>query len=193
MSATKTTGYRRIAAAAGIAMALGPLTALSLASLDRGYTTSAVANTSGTPLQAYNSTRDTALEYAGKQLSDVAAGSGSLDLFNGVLAAAGMKELLRGQEQYTVFIPVNEAFATLGGERLSSALDNAQKAERLAKAHVVPGRVTTTDLMADTRLRSLNGREITAWAGADLMVNGARVIGTELAENGIVHFVDRIL
>lgn len=193
MSATKSPIYRRIAISAGIAMALGPLTALSLASLDSPATMNPLAEASSAPLRAYDSTRHAAEEYRGKQLADVAAGSGSLDFFNGVLDGASITDLLRGNEQYTVFIPVNAAFAALGGEGLSATLNDADRAEQLAKAHVVLGRVTATDLMAEIRLRSVNGHEITSQAGAELRVNGASVIGTEVAENGIVHYIDRIL
>lgn len=193
MNETKTPGYRRFALAAVVAMALGPLTALSLASLDRGYTRSAAASSGTATVLVYDSTRYAGAEYDGKQLADVVAGSGSLDLFNNVLAAADLAELLQGQDQYTVFIPVNEAFSTLSESQLAATLNDSDKVQRLAKAHVVPGRVTATDLMAATQLRSINGDEIVARVGADLTVNGASIIGTEVAGNGIVHFIDRVL
>lgn len=193
MSTEKTPTYRRFALAAGIAMALGPLTALSIASLNNDDGQNLVAETDASPLKKHDTTRYVTDEYRGKRLADVAASSGSLDFFSSVLDAAQVKELLRGQDQYTVFVPVNDAFSALGGETLSSMLNDTTEVKRLAKAHVVPGRVTATELMSEKRLRSINGHEITSQTGADVKVNGATILGTEVAENGIVHYVDRIL
>lgn len=193
MSKEKTPSYRRFALAAGVAMALGPLTALSIASINSDDNRNLVAGMNSNPLQAHDSTRHNAVAYQGKRLSDVVAGSGSLDFFSAVLDAAELKDLLRGPGQYTVFIPVNGAFSALGGDRLSAVLNDDRAVKRLAKAHVVRGRVTATDLMSATRLRSINGYEITSRAGAELTVNGASVIGSEVAENGVVHYVDRLL
>lgn len=193
MHAKSSFNYRPFVWAAGLAMALGPLTALSVSSVLNGTAGQPVVANVADPLPAYDNTRVSSSEYSGKMLADIAAGSGSLDFFSSLLQAAEIKDTLRGNEQYTVFIPVNEAFSAVGGEKLSSILNDPSRVQALAKAHVVPGRVTTTDLMSETRLRALNGHEITSQVAADLTVNGASIIGTEVAENGIVHYVDRLL
>ena len=190
---TPAPAYRRYALVAGIAMALGPLTALTVGSVNNEAGQTQVAGTTTTPSQQGNSTQRVAAAVEGKRLADVAASSGSLEFFSSVLDAAQVKELLRGQDQFTVFIPVNEAFSSLGGETLSTMLNDTDEVKRLAKAHVVPGRITVPELMAETRLNSINGHEISSESGPVLTVNGASIIGTEVAENGIVHYVDRIL
>jgi uncharacterized surface protein with fasciclin (FAS1) repeats len=63
----------------------------------------------------------------------------------------------------------------------------------LAKAHVGPGSVLTTDLLADVSLRSINGNSIASSVGPVFQVNGATVVRSEAAENGVVHYVDRLL
>jgi uncharacterized surface protein with fasciclin (FAS1) repeats len=132
-------------------MALGPLTALTLNS--PGDDTGAIATvTANNPLAKHDNTRTPSIEVAGKSLADVATGSGSLEYFTSVLQAGGVKDLLRQDGQYTVFIPVNEAFEDLGAESLASLLRDDQRAKALAKAHVVPGRVTATDLMTNRNL-----------------------------------------
>lgn len=183
----------RLALVAGLAMALGPLTALSVVALNHDDRDNLVAVTEIRQMQQNEAARDAITNVEGKRLADVAAGAGSLDFFGSVLDAADVGDLLRGQEQYTVFIPVNEAFSALGGEQLSSVLNNTDEVQRLAKAHVVSGRISTVDLMSEQRLRSINGHEITSQVGAELRVNGASIIGTEVAENGIVHYVDGLL
>ena len=182
--------------AAGLAMALGPLTALSVASLKSEQAGQPVASAdTATPAQLaeYDSTVAVATDYRGKRLADVAEGAGSLDIFNNILTTADTGELLRGQEQYTVFIPVNEAFAALSGDRFSALLNDKAQVQRLVDAHVVPGRITTTALMAEPRLRTIGGRDISPVAGPTLTVNGVSIIGSEVAENGIVHYVDGLL
>lgn len=184
--------YHRLAIVLGLAMALGPLTALTLNSTDSG---DGVAGTLSerNPLASHDNTRTPSAEVSGKSLADVATASGSLDYFSSVLQASGVKEMLRADGQYTVFIPVNEAFRDLGPDSLSSLLRDDERARAMAKAHVVPGRVTATDLMGNRELQSLNGHRIASRAGADLTVNGATVIASEAAANGIVHYVDRVL
>ena len=178
--------YRHFALAAALAMALGPLTALTVASISNGtngYVPTTAATSSGSQISPYQ----------GKQLADVTAGAGSLDFFSTVLEAAEVKDLLRGDQQFTVFMPINEAFSSLGGESLSTMLNDPQRVKSLAQAHVVPGRVSATDLLNNAQLRSISGHQITAQVGSALTVNGASVIGSELAENGVVHYVDRLL
>jgi uncharacterized surface protein with fasciclin (FAS1) repeats len=172
---------------AGLAMALGPLTALTVASVGNG--------TAGeyTPSGAVAKSEVTAPSFGGKRLSDVAASAGSLDFFSTILTAGQVKDLLRGEEQFTVFIPVNEAFSGLGGANLSSVLNDPAQVEQLAKAHVVPGRISTTDLLTGVQIQSINGNNIASSVGSELQVNGATVIASETAENGIVHYVDRLL
>lgn len=193
MSAKRSFISRPFVWAAGLAMALGPLTALSFSSIFNGTAGQPIAASSVQPVPSYDSTRISSADYSGKMLVDVADSSGSLDVFSSVLQVSGVKDTLSGNQQFTVFIPVDEAFSAVSSESLSSILSDTSRVQALAKAHVVPGRVTATDLMAHTRLQALNGHEITSQVGARLTVNGANVIGTEVAENGIVHYVDRLL
>lgn len=193
MSNQESNKYGPYVWALGLAMALGPLTAMSVSSVLNGTAGQPVVAESSDPLPNYDSTRQSTVDYSGKLLADIAAGSGSLDFFSSVLNAAEISQTLRGPEQYTVFIPVNDAFSAVGGDTLASMMNDPNRVKALAESHVVPGRITATDLMAETRLQALNGAEITSEVGADITVNGARIIGSELAENGIVHYVDRLL
>ena len=88
----------RLAMFAGLAMALGPLTALTVASINNG--------TAGeyTPSSAVAQSETTAPYFDGKRLSDVAASAGSLDFFSTILAAGQVKDLLRGEQGNDVFI-----------------------------------------------------------------------------------------
>jgi len=179
--------FKRVALFAGLAMALGPLTAMTVASVGNG--------TAGRYAVADPSleTADRYPEVGGKRLADVAASAGSLDFFSTLATAAEVKDLLRGPDQYTVFMPVNEAFAEIGGDGLSSILDDPARVKQLAKAHIVAGRISTTDLLAGIQAQTINGSTIMSRVGPGLTVNGATIIGSEIADNGMVYYVDRLL
>lgn len=193
MDRRKSGGIKQLALMAGLAMALGPLTALTVAAINEGSAGLPVITAQPEPRPTYDTTRISSSDYSGKMLADVAASSGSLDFFSSVLNAAEVDDMLRGDRQFTVFIPVNEAFSRIGGEQLSTILNDPARVQSLARAHVVPGRITATDLMSGTRVEALNGQEIASRSGAEITVNGASIIGSEVAENGIVHYVDRLL
>ncbi len=185
--------FTRYAAAAALAMALGPLTALTVASVNEGTAGPGFVSAVASPGSTVTGVAGASGDYSGKSLSDVAASSGSLDFFSSVLSASQIKDMLRGDEQFTVFIPVNAAFSDLGGDRLSTLLNDPAQVQALAKAHVVPGKITVPEMMTGKQMKALNGDAVNVQAGAGLTVNGASIIGSETAENGIVHYVDRLL
>jgi uncharacterized surface protein with fasciclin (FAS1) repeats len=172
---------------AGLAMALGPLTAMTIASVENGTAGSYVA--AGPSTEA----ADLYAQVGEKRLADVAASSGSLEFFSTLATAAEVKELLRGPGQFTVFMPVNEAFSEIGGAGLSSILGDPTRVQQLAKAHIVEGRISAIDLLAGMQLRSINGSTIASSVDPELRVNGATIIGSEVADNGMVYYVDRLL
>jgi len=191
----------------GLAMALGPLTALSLGSRFADEETLARANaglenyTPVSRLAPYGATGATAgvPEYAsGKTLADVLKGSGVFDSFEDAVVAAGLDSTLTSGGKYTVFAPSDEAFARLPkDERAALLADKAALAAILSK-HIVPGRYTATDLMEMRQARTLDGGTIEVGPSANLNghvgAGGAEVVQTNLfASNGIVHVVDRII
>jgi uncharacterized surface protein with fasciclin (FAS1) repeats len=182
-------------------MALGPLAALSLGSQSReaapssDYLTSAgkTLSNSDNPLAAYDATRVVSSEVFGKRLIDVAEGSGSSEFFNSLLRAASLEQMLRVEGPYTVFVPMDDAFANMSGEKISGLIHDPEALRSLVERHVVPGRVSTTDLMSGKTVQSLAGSAVEPSVGADLQVNEATVVATDVAENGVVHYIDRLL
>jgi uncharacterized surface protein with fasciclin (FAS1) repeats len=124
--------------------------------------------------------------------------------------AAGLADTLQGKGPFTVFAPVNAAFAALPAGTVESLLKPENKAT-LAKVltyHVVPGRLTATDL--DRLIKLGNGTaELTTASGGRLwiMKNGERNITIKdeagaiadisiydvMQSNGVIHSVDRVL
>ena len=124
--------------------------------------------------------------------------------------AAGLVDTLQGKGPFTVFAPVNAAFAALPAGTVDSLLKPENKATltKVLTYHVVPGRLTASDL--DALIKKGNGTaELTTASGGKLWVmkNGDRNITIKdeagatadisiydvMQSNGVIHSVDRVL
>ena len=191
----------------GLAMGLGPLTALSLGTRYADEETWARANaglenyTPVSRLAPYGATGATAgvPEYAsGKTLADVLKGSGVFDSFEEAVAATDLESSLSSDGYYTVFVPSDEAFAKLPADQRDAMLADKTALAAMLSKHIVPGRYTATDLMEMRQAKALDGSTIEVGPSArfngHVGVGGAEVVKTNLfASNGIVHVVDRVI
>ena len=124
--------------------------------------------------------------------------------------AAGLVDTLQGKGPFTVFAPVNAAFAALPAGTVETLLKPENKATltKVLTYHVVPGRLTATEL--DRLIKKGNGAaELTTASGGKLwaMKNGDRNITIKdeagatadisiydvMQSNGVIHSVDRVL
>jgi uncharacterized surface protein with fasciclin (FAS1) repeats len=124
--------------------------------------------------------------------------------------AAGLVETLQGKGPFTVFAPVNAAFSALPAGTVDTLLMPANKPTltKVLTYHVVPGRLTATEL--DRLIKKGNGSaELTTASGGKLwaMKNGDRNITIKdetgavadisiydvMQSNGVIHSVDRVL
>jgi uncharacterized surface protein with fasciclin (FAS1) repeats len=125
--------------------------------------------------------------------------SGEFGTFVKLLNTAGIAEKLRKEASITVFAPTEEAF----GKLPSGVLDDLQKPENKARLtsllnyHLVPGKVTLSDLGKIEVLMTLEGDELEIDHGTDgktLQIDDARVKNNEMAaSNGVVHVIDSVL
>jgi uncharacterized surface protein with fasciclin (FAS1) repeats len=181
-------------------MALGPLSALTIAtdaardeaSGSNSVLTAAPALESANPLASYEVTRAAGLA-TGKQLSDIASGAGTFDIFESVVRTAGLDDLLSGSEPYTLFVPTNEAFAALPSEQLDALMSNRDAARALVEAHAVRGKLSATDLLVVDSTRSVSGQVLPLDRADEIRVADAAVMVTEVADNGVVHVIDAVL
>lgn len=123
--------------------------------------------------------------------------------------AAGLVDTLSGPGPFTVFAPTNEAFAALPAGTVDTLLQPAHKADlvKILTYHVVPGRLTASDLSAKVdasggkaSLTTVQGEALTVrkqgdgWIVTDSKGNTAHVtIGDVLQSNGVIHVVDSVL
>jgi uncharacterized surface protein with fasciclin (FAS1) repeats len=145
------------------------------------------------PLTTDDLATDAAVVGTSKNLMDIVKGAGTYEAFGAALAAANLEDLLGGEGPYTVFLPTNEAFERLSASGSNLVEVDPDRLQELLKAHIVPGRLATTDLMSDGELRALNGNRIALGGQRGLKANHADVIVTEVADNGVVHVIDAVL
>jgi uncharacterized surface protein with fasciclin (FAS1) repeats len=124
--------------------------------------------------------------------------------------AAGLVDTLQGKGPFTVFAPVNSAFAALPAGTVDTLLkpENKPALTKVLTYHVVAGRLTAKDL--DRLIEKGNGNaELSTVSGGKLWVmkNGARNITIKdeagavaditiydvLQSNGVIHSVDKVL
>ncbi len=123
--------------------------------------------------------------------------------------AAGLVDTLAGPGPFTVFAPVNAAFAKLPKGTVDDLLkpENKDKLTAILTYHVVPGTLTAKDLMGmvaqgggKAELKTIQGGMLTVtMAGKGLDVTDekgdvAKVTEADvLQSNGVIHVIDTVL
>jgi uncharacterized surface protein with fasciclin (FAS1) repeats len=190
----------RTAVLAALALAAAPLAARAQAPVrPAGHTSAGAAVTVGG--QAMLPQRD---------IVDNAVNSADHTTLVAAVKAAGLVETLKGRGPFTVFAPVNAAFAALPAGTVETLLKPENKAALagVLTYHVVPGSYDAAALERAVRagrgqatLKTAAGGTLTA------MMNGPRNIVVKDAKgnvanvstydvrqsNGVIHVVDRVL
>lgn len=126
----------------------------------------------------------------------------------GALKAAGLVDTLAGQGPFTVFAPTDAAFARLPAGTVDKLVEPASRDQLRAVLtyHVVPGKVTSADLVKAIRdgggkatLKTVQGGTITArLSGASVVLTDAAggtatVTKADLVQsNGVIHVTDAV-
>jgi uncharacterized surface protein with fasciclin (FAS1) repeats len=132
-----------------------------------------------------------------KDIVETAVAAGSFKTLAKALQAADLVDTLKGQGPFTVFAPTDDAFAKLPAATLNDLLkpENKKKLQRILIYHVVPGRVTSSDVVKLSTAKAVSGDAIDIKAsGGTVIVDGARVVKTDVqASNGIIHVIDTVI
>lgn len=101
-------------------------------------------------------------------------------------------DTLNGGE-FTVFAPVDDAFAAIPKDDLAAVAKDADTLTSILTYHVVPGQIAPEDLSG--KLTTVQGGDVeVTGSGDDLEVNGASVIcGGVQTANATVYLVDTVL
>lgn len=132
-----------------------------------------------------------------ENLVALAAANGSFKTLTAALKAADLTATLEGTGPFTVFAPNDQAFAALPQEALQELLKPENKAllVKILTYHVVPGKVTSTDLKSGA-VKSVEGGSINVKidSASGVMVNEAKVVQPDIqASNGVIHVIDKVI
>ncbi|MDX1645768.1 MAG: fasciclin domain-containing protein, partial [Longimicrobiales bacterium] len=113
-------------------------------------------------------------------------------------SSTDVASVLSGPGPYTVFAPLDDAFAALGSDRLDVLLDpaNADLLAKILTYHVVPGDIRSSDLSDGQTVTTLEGSELTFDLSDPTRpkVNGINLNTTDIVtENGVIHLVEGVL
>ncbi|HET8839335.1 MAG TPA: fasciclin domain-containing protein [Flavobacteriaceae bacterium] len=122
--------------------------------------------------------------------------------------AAGLVETLKGEGPFTVFAPVNDAFAALPKGTVEKLLqpENKELLQNILTYHVVMGNFSSSDIVkmikemgGKAELETVNGETLTAWMEdskvmlTDEMGNTATVTIADVNQsNGVIHVIDAV-
>ena len=124
--------------------------------------------------------------------------------------AAGLVDTLQSAGPFTVFAPVNSAFAKLPAGTVDTLLkpENKGTLTTVLTYHVVPGRLTAVNLMkavkdgnGEAKFKTVAGSEITVTSpsAGKLTITDAKggtssvTISDVLQSNGVIHVVNSVL
>ncbi|MBB5357907.1 putative surface protein with fasciclin (FAS1) repeats [Rhodanobacter sp. ANJX3] len=147
--------------------------------------------------------------YPNKNIIENAVNSKDHTTLVAAVKAAGLVDTLSGAGPFTVFAPTNEAFAALPAGTVDTLLKPENKADltKILTYHVVPGNVTSADLLklikkggGKASVKTVEGDSLTFSKDAqgvaitDDKGNVAHVtIANVKQSNGEIHVIDKVL
>jgi uncharacterized surface protein with fasciclin (FAS1) repeats len=133
---------------------------------------------------------------------DVAASDENFSTLVTAVDAAGLAGTLSGDGPFTVFAPVNDAFAALPAGTVDTLLapENQAQLTSVLTYHVVPSKVLSGDLSDGMTVTTVQGQTLTVGVQADGVTltdasgNTVSVVQPDVeAGNGVVHVIDGVL
>ncbi|WP_298334724.1 fasciclin domain-containing protein [uncultured Erythrobacter sp.] len=145
----------------------------------------------------------------GSTIVDVAAGDESFSTLVAAVTAADLGETLSAEGPFTVFAPVNDAFAKLPeGTVETLTTEDTETLTSILTYHVVPGTIDAATLIAAIEAAGEEGYTITTAGGGtftaavvddsvvltDATGATSTVTATNVeASNGLIHVIDTVL
>ncbi len=133
-----------------------------------------------------------------RNIVEIASETEDLSTLVAAVTAAELAGTLTATGPYTVFAPVNSAFAALPVGALDALLLPENKADLSAVLlnHVVAGSVMSADLTDGQELTTAGGTKLIVSIDEDgtVMIGDAKVVTADIAaSNGVIHVIDTVL
>jgi uncharacterized surface protein with fasciclin (FAS1) repeats len=132
---------------------------------------------------------------AEKNIVQTAQASGQFKTLTALVKKAGLAQTLAKPGPYTVFAPTDAAFRKVPKRTLTALANDRRKLRAVLLYHVVPGEVTSSEVVTLRSARTLNGKAVRVRAtGGSVFINNAKVTTPDvMASNGVIHVVNRVL
>ncbi len=126
----------------------------------------------------------------------IAIGSPDHTTLVAAVQAADLENALVNAGPLMVFAPTNAAFDALPEGTVSNLLkpENKDALANILKYHVTPGNYSKDFLKKFKKLGQANDQNVMIVVeGDDVLIGGAKILGSVKAGNGIVHVVDKVM
>lgn len=126
----------------------------------------------------------------------VNAANGEFSHLIAAVTRTGVAATFDGNRQFTVFAPTDAAFEELFGVLGVSGIDEIDRATLRAVLlyHVAPGERFAADVIASSKIRTLNRSFLTIRVDGGVFLNDAQVIQPDInVSNGVIHVIDQVL
>ena len=141
---------------------------------------------------------------AAKSIVEIAAGDERFSTLVAAVTAAGLAETLAGEGPFTVYAPVNDAFAALPAGTVETLLkpENKDQLTNVLLYHVDDRKLMAGDIPAGANYFKpiLESERLCIDKGAEgvMIADGSGemanvVIADIVADNGVIHVVDKVL
>jgi uncharacterized surface protein with fasciclin (FAS1) repeats len=127
---------------------------------------------------------------------DTAIKSGIFQTFTRLVEGSLLEQRLRSSDSFTLFAPVDIAFAYITPETFDYLLraDNQGILANVLGYHAVPRKIMAHELRHLCKVRTVYGAELTIDGSEQPRVNGAKLLHLDMvACNGVIHGIDRLL
>jgi uncharacterized surface protein with fasciclin (FAS1) repeats len=141
---------------------------------------------------------DGAGSFAGMAEDPAATAASNNPLLSTLVSAVGAANLgdtLNGPGPFTIFAPVNDAFAEIPADTLNAVLADVPQLTDILTYHVVPEQMSSTDLIEAGMVTTVEGGELTIEESGDsFTVNGANVLCADVpTANATVFLIDTVM
>ena len=125
---------------------------------------------------------------------ETAKGAGCFATLLTAVEVAGLTGALESPGPFTVFAPVDDAFAALPPGTVQTLVDNVPQLARILKFHVLSGAYLREQLVTQPECESLEGAPVAIRRAEPFEVKNATVVSADIVcDNGIVHVIDRVI
>ena len=136
-----------------------------------------------------------------KDIVDTAVGAKKFTTLVAAVKAAGLVETLKGKGPFTVFAPLDSAFAKLPEGTVATLVkpENKKILTGILTYHVVAGKVMAADAIKVAKgagkAKTVQGSEIKiTLKNGSVYVNGAKVVTADVkCSNGVIHIIDSVI